>query len=476
MPRSTFLFSLALIALYVGILATKIGLLRGNVLYSDWVLFNNMLWNTNFGELWLYTHFFYQAFGFTTFFSEHFPLIFLVLAPIYQIAPWPEYFLLALHGAAPILAAIGIRATAVKLLEDRALASVMGIAFAFNPAILQPTIDSIYGFHPDCLLPPLAALVGWSLAAKRSGIYFTALLLALTVKENVPAYGIILGLCLIVFTARRTQGLWTIAISLLIFLLASKGVPWFMGRESRNIGFVWKFLDDVMHLRATFDYTQAELVHAARYGLAFLPALFVLPFLSVMGPDLLLIGQIPYATTASWHMMLPVTVLGIASVFGTARILSLNSTGALAWLALRPQLIRFYWIMVIIAALIAGPLDLWIKYGRWSKYGVEVDQAAIADAIRLVPPDAGVVATKDLEQFFMRRKYISSVVWKGEKVFSYLVINRHAITDFRNHKSDRCLIAAAEQIAHADGITLVDRGGILAVQLPVNVDLECNQE
>ena len=475
-PRSTLLFALALIALYAAILAVKFGLWRNNVLYSDWTFFNNILWNTDFRELWLYSHLAEQQYGFASYLNEHFSPILLALAPLYQIAPWPEHLLLALHGAAPVLAAIGIRATAVRLLGGRALAAVIGLAFAFNPAILQPAINSIYGFHTDCFLPPIAALAGWALAARRQGLYFFALLLALTVKENVPAYGVILGLCLIAFTARRAQGLWTVAISSAAFLLASKGVPWITGLESRNIGFVWKFLDDVLHLRATLDYTPSELIHAARYGLAFLPALFVLPFLAMLGPDILLIGQVSHATTSSWHIMLPVTVLGIASVYGTARFQALASSGALAGvdrLIPRARLIRLYWGAAMAAALIAGPADLWIKYGRWSAHGVQVDRVAVAAALELVPPAAGVVATNDIAQFFAHRKYLRSSLRKGEAVFGYLATNRHAVTLLRHHANDKCLIAMAEQLARRDGALLLDRGGILLVRLPAKAELEC---
>ena len=50
------------------------------------------------------------------------------------------------------------------------------------------------------MLPPLAAAVGWALATNRIGVYCVALALALGIKENVPAYGVILGACMFVFT------------------------------------------------------------------------------------------------------------------------------------------------------------------------------------------------------------------------------------------------------------------------------------
>ena len=62
----------------------------------------------------------------------------------------------------------------------------------------------------------------------------------------------------------------------------------------------------------------------------------------------MLIGQVPYANTVTWHVMLPVTVLGVASVYGTVRILA-----TLAWPAWldkrvpRRLLMRRYWMTVL---------------------------------------------------------------------------------------------------------------------------------
>src|SRR4029077_18938634 len=109
-----------------------------------------------------------------------------------------------------------------------------------------PTISLVYGFEPDCLLPPCAALVGYGLATPRQGLFFAGLLLGCAIKENVPAYGVILGLCLIVFTTWRRQGIWAIAISLTIFFVASKGVPYFTGVQNANINVVWKFIDNLV--------------------------------------------------------------------------------------------------------------------------------------------------------------------------------------------------------------------------------------
>src|SRR6185312_8678978 len=99
--------------------------------------------------------------------------------------------------------------------------------------------------------------------------------LALATKENVPAYGVIMGACLFFFTARKRQALWTIAISIAVFLIASKGVPAVTGVQNRNVGVAWKFIDDLLHLRATSDYTWQQVAIGLGYSIVFLPALYV---------------------------------------------------------------------------------------------------------------------------------------------------------------------------------------------------------
>lgn len=277
--RSTLVFGVALLVLYACILAAKFALWRGNVLLSDWSFYNNAFWNTNFRDLWLFSHDRYIQFGYPSYLNEHFAPLLLILAALYHWVPRPEIMLLLLHGASPVLSAIFIHATALHLLGDRRLSLTIALSYAFNPGILWPTISLVYGFQPDCMLAPCAAAVGWALATNRIGVYFLAFAIALGIKENVPAYGVILGACLFVFTKRRGQALATIVISLIVFVIASKGVAAITGVENRNVGVAWRFIDSLLHLHPTFDYTLAEIVVGLGYSLAFLPALFVWPFL-----------------------------------------------------------------------------------------------------------------------------------------------------------------------------------------------------
>lgn len=483
--RPTILLTAGLLLLYAGIMAVKLTLWHDNVLINDWAFYSNSFWNTDFHHYWLFSHDRYVQFGYPSYLNEHFAPLLIVIAALYQIVPTPELMMLALHGASPILAAIFIYLTATHLLTDRALSATIAMTYALSPGILWPTIGLVYGSQPDGMLAPLAAIIGWALATNRTAVYFTAFALALSIKENVPAYGVILGVCLILFTSRKRQALWTIALSVAIFLVASKGVPAITGVQNRNVGVAWRFIDDLLHLRATSDYTLPQVVIGIAYSVVFLPALYVWPFLAMIGPDLLLIGQVSYANTLTWHVMLPVTVLGSASVFGTARIVATKAWPA--WLdqrVPRPALLRRYWMAMLCVSLLAGPATILIAYQRYDALRTSVDQIAVAQARAIVGADAGIVTTGDLAQYFTRRRIVTAslrVLLLASRDFSYFVLNRRSLTPARlngplaaSAHQDACFIANADHaVAAGQAQKLLDRDGILVVHFNKLPPLDC---
>lgn len=482
--RQVLLFGAGLVLLYALILAAKFSLWRANVLMNDWAFYNTSFWNTNFRDLWMFSHDRFIQFGYPSYLNEHFAPLLLVVAALYHIVPWPEAMLLVLHGASPILAAVGIYATALHLTKSRDLSILIALSYALNPGILWPTISLVYGFEPDGLLAPLAALAGWALATNRVGVFFVALFLALGVKENVPAYGVILGACLCLFTERRKQGLVTIAVSLIVFYVGSKGVTIITGVENRNVGAAWRFIDSLLRLQPTFDYTLVEILVGLAYSLAFLPALMVWPFMAMIGPDLMLIGQVSYAKTVTWHVMLPVTVLALGAAFGTARILTTpNWPAALDARIGRMRLIRGYWMAVLAVSLIAGPLTIWVAYDRYIALRSSVDQATVAEARAMIPPEAGVITTSDLEQYFVRRLAVTSrvdVPTRAPGKFSYFVVNRRSLTEGRRNgplagvtKQDECFIKAAEGVVRDGGKIVMDKNDILVASFVRMPPLDC---
>jgi hypothetical protein len=194
---------------------------------------------------------------------------------------------------------------------------------------------------------------------------------------------------------------------------------------------------------------------------------------------------VSYANTVTWHVMLPVTVLGSAAVFGTARMLKTDAwPAALDRRMPRLKQARLYWTAMLIVSLIAGPLTIWLAYDRYIALRSPVDRAAVAQAVALVPPEAGVVVTSDLEQYFVRRRVVSSrpdVIQKAGGDFSYFAVNRRSLTPGRRNgpladvaRQDECFIATAERLARDGGTMVMDAGGILVVRFAQMPKLACD--
>ena len=54
-PDSLLFFG-TLAALYAAILTAKFSLWHANALQADWTYYNNIFWNTNFHDLWLFSY------------------------------------------------------------------------------------------------------------------------------------------------------------------------------------------------------------------------------------------------------------------------------------------------------------------------------------------------------------------------------------------------------------------------------------
>jgi hypothetical protein len=186
--------------------------------------------------------------------------------------------------------------------------------------------------------------------------------------------------------------------------------------------------------------------------------------------------------------MLPVTVLGIASVFGTRQFLAFSARGAVAALDRRfdrARLIRLYWTAGLIGSLLAGPATLWLAYQRYEAQAVPVDRAALAKAIKLIPPQAGLAATADLDQYFAHRKIVTTrpeLLRRTPSDFSYLAVNRRTLIAARRqgnalagYRSDACLIKIAEGVAADRNAVALDEGGLLVVKLAALPDVACER-
>ena len=138
---------------------------------------------------------------------------------------------------------------------------------------------------------------------------------------------------------------------------------------------------------------------------------------------------------------------------------------------------------VLAVSLIAGPLTIWVAYDRYIALRSSVDQATVAEARAIIPPEAGVITTSDLEQYFVRRFAVTSridVPVRAPGKFSYFVVNRRSLTEGRRSgplagvtKQDECFIKAAESVVRDGGKIVMDKNDILVASFVRMPPLDC---
>src|SRR5262249_16165307 len=141
------------------------------------------------------------------------------------------------------------------------------------------------------------------------------------------------------------------------------------------------------------------------------------------------------------------------------------------------------WTAVLAVSMVTGPLTIAIAYDRYIALRSTVDQAAVAEALRLIPSDAGVLTTSDVEQYFTRRRIVSSnlkPVRTAKPAFSYLIVNRHSLPPDRLNgplakaaAADHCLVDTAEGLIGTEGSEVLTYDGILVVRFAPPLKVAC---
>ncbi len=181
----------------IPIAAVKIVLLRNFIQTSDIAYYENMLYNTGpdlsaktFHFLYAYRDVIY--FHSRTFLTEHFSPTFGLLAPFYQLFHGP-LFLVLLQPFLIAVAGLGIYRLGRLLMAKKGISPVFGLApllfqivCLFNYSNVSATIDTIYGFHHDSLIPPLIAWLLVCVLEARWKIAALLFVLLLGMKENLP--------------------------------------------------------------------------------------------------------------------------------------------------------------------------------------------------------------------------------------------------------------------------------------------------
>ena len=161
------------------------------------------LWNTARGR------FFYDpnAIGGSTF-GKHNHIFLILIVPVYALFPYTTtlFFLQSLAIAA---GAIPVYLLAKHILRKKPFPAVFTIAYLLYPALWHVSLEEV---HPEAFLIPLLLFTLYFMQTEKWKLYYTFLLLSLSVKEDVPLLTIMLGLYLIL-KKRPRHGIITVALS-----------------------------------------------------------------------------------------------------------------------------------------------------------------------------------------------------------------------------------------------------------------------
>lgn len=323
-------------------------------------------------------------------FADHSSYILILVAPIYAVFPNAGTLIvltvLALAVSSPIAFTIASRAGAGPLLS-----SVTALLVLLSPAVQWLIHGS---FHPEVFVIPLALGAIALLQRDRTGWAVAAIVLSLTVKEDVALLIVPLGLAVAFILGKRRVGLvfvvaGVVAFVLNFFVLLPAWSPTGELLYSHRYGHLGDSLAGIAWGLATSpDVWWDTVTSADRVGYV-AGLVFAMP-LSILGWRWLLVGIPVLASNVlslHWHQYsiqshytaYLIVVVVIAAAYGAARF---DAFGRTAWR--KPVLAATVFVALVLWAVI-GPITVWAR--------AHEDQDRTAQMLALIPPDASVSAT-----------------------------------------------------------------------------------
>jgi uncharacterized membrane protein len=298
----------------------------------DLALENNIIWNLLHGGQWMKSSPLVGPVG--THFGYHATLFAYVIVPVYAFAQRPET-LLVLQSTLLGAAAIPLFLIARRYLAP-ALACLVALAYLFYPGLHGA---NLYEFHYLPLGTFFLWLTLYALEARRNVLAVVAVVLTLSVREDVALSLSIWGAYLLLAGRRPRAGLAIIVTALTYFVLMKMVImPRFIGGETftdifrrllppgeRTFGSVLKTVIANPGYTLGTLLEPAKLVYALQIMLpvAFIPlrrplgVLFIVPgfFFTLLSTDYWPTISITYQYTAHWA-----TFLFVGVVFALAKL------------------------------------------------------------------------------------------------------------------------------------------------------------
>jgi uncharacterized membrane protein len=152
-------------------------------------------------------------------FGDHTSFILIFLVPFYWLTSSTS-FLFIVQSMMIAAGAIPVFLYARRRLESEIVASIFSLVYLIHPATVWIGVEN---FHPDSFLGLFVGIALYAALEQRWRLLFVALLLSLSVKEDVALLMIPLGIWL-AFRKNRNIGLITAVFSLWYMILAIFGI------------------------------------------------------------------------------------------------------------------------------------------------------------------------------------------------------------------------------------------------------------
>jgi uncharacterized membrane protein len=224
---------------------------------GDLGIFTNICWNTLHGRWFL------SSYHGVSFLSIHADLILGLLSPLLLI-PHKARVMLIIQSAALALSLPPIYKITREITGKRSLGLAAILLFTGNPFILGM---SQFDFHPEPLSIPLFLWAIIALRKNRWWAFWTLIMVALTVKEDMGAVVAAWGLLFVLFRRKhRGLGFALLTLGILTFLIDTQ---WII-KSHLPMGASHHMISRYNHLGATYKEVFLNLLNPLKLGVAFL--------------------------------------------------------------------------------------------------------------------------------------------------------------------------------------------------------------
>ncbi len=359
--------------------------------------------------IWLVSHFhnpFVTIRG-LDYFGHHVNIITLLFVPAYWLGAGPHF----LYAVETVWLAAG--AIPIWLLgRDRLESSWMPLGLC-GAYLLYPSVEWInqWQFHPDALIITPLMFAYWLATRKRWGWFWVATAIALSCKEDAGLAVFALGFCLWLKHRLRAQGLVTAIVGAAWFLICTKliiplanggGGPFYLTNFPELGSSIFSIIGNFFFhpsrwIKIVFARSRWTYYAQVFWPVALLALLEPLVLL-ISGPQLFV--NTLSATSDAYDIHFFLTSIVVAGVF-------LATVEACAQRGRTPTGRRFL-VGLTVAAALAGnvawspsPIGVNFHKGYWVPPGPQ--DLAINDAIALVPKNAAVSATFNIDDHLTHR-------------------------------------------------------------------------